>query len=118
MITCHCKRRMYLGCTNIKDWPIWITRRGYLRRSSCLKHVSRARYHQDSIWELPRDLTKLAIAYGREPKMIYIPSNGNCPMCDPEYGPEWPCDWHDEPQPNSDYRRIRVRDLRIHMICV
>lgn len=84
-----------------------------------LKRVSRAQYHLDSIREFPHELARIIITYASEPKMIYIDSDGNCPMCDPiDDGPEWPCEWHDELQPKPDYRHIRVRDLQIKIICM
>lgn len=114
MITYRNARRRFVGRADIRDWPIWRTG---VREHSSFKLVSRARYDGDRTWEFPRELTQIIIAYTQEPKMISIPSDGNCRRCDPEEGePEWPCALHDELQPNPEYQCIKVRDLRIKII--
>ena len=92
-------RKKHIKC--IRDW-----------RTANFKVVSRARYYG---WEFPRELAKIIIAYAQEPKLIFISSDGNCPFCDPDDGdPEWPCDWHDELQPNPEYIHLSLRDLQFN----
>ena len=115
MYRIHNARRKYLVRRNIRDWPVWPSG----TCGSSFKRVSRALYSGDQIYELPLELAKIIIAYAQAPRTIYISDDGNCWRCNPEYGePEWPCDLHDDPQPNPEYRHIRIRDLRIYVICV
>lgn len=103
-------QRRHIGVVDVRDWPMWM---GHVHKLSNLKRVSRARHTGDRDWQFPRELARIIIGYAREPKTIFIDSDGNCPMCDLDGEPEWPCEWHDDPHPNPDYLHIRIRDLVI-----
>jgi hypothetical protein len=94
-------------------WPILSNHKRFR-----FKRVTRAKYDGDRQWQFPFYLAWIIKGYAEEEREIWIENDGSCNICEDELGRARPCDWHDEPHPNPDYREITPEMLTINIIAI